>query len=66
MLVLKPGQPELLAQTFKDVANIAAGAMVFGQALSQGDFSMRLALGGIGLWIGLITLAIMLAGVRKP
>jgi hypothetical protein len=46
MLVLKAEQRKLLAETVRDIANIAAGAMVFGQFLADQAFSRWVAFGG--------------------
>ena len=62
MLELGPRQRELLAETSRDVANIAAGAMVFGQFLGERPFSSSIALGGVALWACLVTFAIRLLG----
>ena len=65
MLVLKRRQRELLAETFKDLANIAAGAMIFGHFLSERTFSAWITVAGLGLWLGLVGLAIKSAGVAN-
>lgn len=62
MLVLKREQRELLADTFKDIANVAAGAIVFGQFLSDGVFSFSLALVGATLWIVFVAFAVGVSG----
>lgn len=62
MLKLKPGQRALLAETLRDIANLAAGAMVFGQFLSDRVFSSTLALCGLGVWMLLVAYAVALAG----
>ena len=61
MLVLKREQRKLLAETVRDIANIAAGAMVFGQFLADQVFSRWLAFGGIATWIILVAYALALA-----
>ncbi|HEY5618148.1 MAG TPA: hypothetical protein VIK60_09390 [Vicinamibacterales bacterium] len=66
MLVLKREQRTLLAETVRDIANIAAGAMVFGQFLGSQMFSMWIAIGGVAVWIALVAWAIGLAGEAKP
>lgn len=65
MLVLSRQQRMLLAETLRDIANVAAGAMVFGQFLSDRLFSPWIAIGGIGLWIVLVTNAIVVARGRS-
>ena len=60
MVVFGREQRTLLAETLRDVANIAAGAMVFGQFLGDQEFLPEVALLGLGLWMGLVTWAIVL------
>jgi hypothetical protein len=43
MLRLKKGQRAVLVQAFPAVANLAVGALVFGQLLRQQPFSFGLA-----------------------
>ena len=62
MLRLNRSQRSLLAETLKDAANIAAGALIFGQALSERGFSVMFALLGIGTWMLLVALGIACAG----
>jgi hypothetical protein len=61
MVRLKQSQRALLAETLRDVANIAAGAMVFGQFLADATFSTAVAFGGTGLWVVFVVCAILLA-----
>jgi len=61
MLRLTQEQRVLLAETVRDIANIAAGAMVFGQFLGREMFSLPTALTGLVLWVGLVSWAIALA-----
>ena len=65
MLVLNHEQRKPLAETLRDIANIAAGAMVFGQLLADQAFSPWLAFGGIGIWIGFVAYALALARDEK-
>ena len=58
MLVLTREQRTLLAETLRDIANIAAGAMVFGQFLSDQTFSLLTAAGGLAVWIVLVAASI--------
>ena len=52
----------LLAETLRDIANIAAGAMVFGQFIGSQTLSYSIAAFGMGVWVALVTFAIILAG----
>ena len=61
MLHFGRAQRTLLAETLRDIANLAAGAMVFGQFLADTRFSVAVALGGISLWIVFVVCAILLA-----
>ena len=65
MLELGPRQRELLAETSRDVANIAAGAMVFGQFLGERAFSVSVALRGVVVWICLVGFAVALIGRKQ-
>ena len=60
MLRLTDEQRGVLADKLFDVANVAVGAMVFGQFLSDGPFSALLALAGVTAWILLVTFAMVL------
>ena len=61
MLELRPKQREVLAQTFRELANIAAAALVFGQALGDRPFSLALAVIAVALWVALLAGALVLA-----
>ena len=61
MVELTNGQRALLADKLPDVANIAAGALVFGQFLSDRTFSLPLAAAGVALWAFLFGCAAVLA-----
>ena len=62
MLVLKPAQRALFAEKLPDAANLALGALVFGQLLGDDLFSPWIALVGLGLWIFFIGCAVIVAG----
>ena len=53
-------QRRLLAETVRDIANIAAGALVFGQFVTGGPFSLPLAIFGGGLWVVLVGYAVVI------
>ncbi len=65
MLILQREQRKLLAETVRDIANIAAGAMVFGHFLNDRTFSALVALGGMLSWLGLVGWALLLARETK-
>ena len=64
MLELSPEQRVLLAETLRDVANLAAGAMLFGQLLTERPFSLSLGILGVALWGCLVAFAMAVAGRR--
>ena len=51
MLELKPRQRDVLIDKLPDVANLAAGGLVFGQLLGERPFSLRVAFLGVGVWL---------------
>lgn len=61
MVRLSRSQRTLLAETLRDIGNIAAGAMVFGQFLAGATFSTGVALSGMWVWIVLVLAALWLA-----
>jgi hypothetical protein len=48
-----------------DAANLAIGALAFGQFVTTGSFSLRLALLGVGLWVLFVGWAAVLAGKEE-
>jgi hypothetical protein len=66
MLALGREQRVLLAETVRDMANVAAGAMVFGQFLGAQMFSVWIAVGGAAVWIALGGWAVALIREAKP
>ena len=65
MLVLNDAQRALLTDKVPDVANLAVGALFFGQFLGDRPFSPTLALYGLGSWAVLFAWAVMLAARKK-
>ena len=66
MLELKRGQRAVLVEKVPDVANLAVGALVFEQVLSERPFSWWLVLAGTGMWILLVGLIVVLAELERP
>lgn len=66
MVRLTSRQRALLADKLPDVANIAAGALVFGQSLGDRTFSWPLAAFGTTLWTVLVCCAVVLARKEQP
>jgi hypothetical protein len=60
MLRLNPEQRRLVADKALDAANLAAGALVFGQALSEREFSVLMAVVGFGACLAFIALGLWL------
>lgn len=65
MIGLSDKQRALLADKLPDLANLVVGTLVFGQALSEHQFSIALSLLGFGLWSVLIYLAGILVERKK-
>lgn len=65
MLEFSVEQRVLLAETLRDIANIAAGALLFGQFLSDRPFSVPLGIMGAALWFCLVVFAIAVAGRKS-
>lgn len=58
-------QRAVLIQAFPAVAHLGVGALVFGQFLRERPFSLWLALAGIGIWLGSISIALVFAGGKR-
>ena len=65
MVELSEGQRRVLTDKLPDVANVAAGAMVFGQFLGDRPFSMPLATAGAVAWLALSIVTLFLARRRE-
>ena len=65
MLRLKPRQRAVLVAMLPELANLAVAGLIFGQVLSDRPFSWPLVLVGMAIWLGLVTVTIVLAGVNK-
>ena len=61
MLLLNRAQRAMLVDKMPDVANLAIGALSFGQFLADRPFSFTVALCGLAIWVVLIAWAISLA-----
>ena len=62
MLRLKRKQQETLSQAFRELANLAAGALVLGQFVGPSVPSPRILLAGFVVWMILILFSVGLAG----
>ena len=65
MLRLTPEQRRMLVDKLPDLANVAVAALVFGQLLSDGPFSGRVALIGGAMWFALVGFAFFLGGRKR-
>lgn len=66
MLRLIRAQRAVLLEKVPDVANLAVGALVFGQFLGEEPYSLRLALFGVASWTALMALTFVIAGEEQP
>jgi hypothetical protein len=64
MLGLTRRRRELIAEKLADLANLAAAALVFGQALGAQGFSLPVAALGLAIWAACIATAWVLSGER--
>ncbi len=62
---LNAGQRELLADKVAEAANLAAGALIFGQAVVDRPFSLAAAAWGLAIWAAFIVLALAIRRGRK-
>jgi hypothetical protein len=61
MLRLKSRRREVLSETFRELANLAAGAMVLGQFVGERPLSVGIVLVGALAWFTLVGLALFYA-----
>jgi hypothetical protein len=61
MLLLNREQRAMLVDKLPDVANLAVGALSFGQFLADRPFSSTLAICGAAIWLALMAWTIALA-----
>ena len=65
MVILNQRQRAVLLDKVPDAANLAVGALFFGQFLADRPFSFALALWGAGIWLGLFCWVTVLASERS-
>lgn len=65
MLKLTDRQRVVLVQTIPPLANLAVGTLVFGQFLRRQPFSIALALAGIGIWVVLVSTALVVTEGKR-
>ena len=62
MLRLKTRRRAVLVETLRELANLAAGALVLGQFVGQQPLSVWVIVGGVATWLALVGLAVLLTG----
>jgi hypothetical protein len=62
MVRLKPRQRAALGETLRELANLAAAALVFAQFVGQPLLSWGILVAGGGLWLVLVGYALLLEG----
>jgi hypothetical protein len=65
MLRLTSGQRRVLVENVPELANFAAGSLLFGQFLSERPYSLALALAGIVAWAALTGIALFFAAGER-
>lgn len=65
MLLLNRAQRAMLVDKMPDVANLAIGALSFGQFLADRRFSLTVALCGAAIWVVLMAWTLALASERN-
>jgi hypothetical protein len=62
MLRLTERRRAISAEKFGDLANYAVAALVFGQAVGDGAFSLGIGIAGIAIWLLFTGATVVLAG----
>jgi len=62
MLRLTSRRRTVLVETLRELANLAVGALVLGQFVSNRAGSIDVVVLGVALWVGFLTLALWLSG----
>ena len=62
MVRLTERRRAILAEKFGDLANLAFAALVFGQAVGQGGFSLEVGVAGMVTWVVFMVATFLLAG----
>ncbi len=61
MLGLRQAQRTVLAEKIPDLANLAAGGLIFGQFVGGQPFSPTVAMVGVITWVAMIGLTLVIA-----
>jgi hypothetical protein len=62
MLRFSARQLVALGETLRDLANLAAAALVFGQFVGEGFLSLGLAVAGTAFWLVVVWLGLLMEG----
>ena len=65
MLRLSAQHRRVLIETVPELANFAAGSLIFGQFLSERPFSVATAIGGVTAWFVLIGVTFFFAAGER-
>jgi hypothetical protein len=65
MLRLNPSQREALGETFRELANLAAAALVLGQFLGPQPMSWLAIVAGMIVWLAFVAIGLALVGERR-
>ena len=65
MVELSEAQRRIIVDKVPDMANVAAGGMVFGQFLADRPFSIAIAAAGMATWAVMGVFTLILAGRSK-
>ncbi len=65
MVELSQEQRRVMVDKLPDMANVAAGAMVFGQFIGDRPFSITVAAAGVAAWVALGGIVFLLSRRRE-
>ena len=65
MLRLTPARQKVLVAHLPELANVAAGSLLFGQFLSDRPYSVGLALLGVAAWFALMGIVFLFADAGR-
>jgi hypothetical protein len=61
MIRLKPARRRILIAHVPELANVAAGSLLFGQFLTDRPYSLALAAVGVAVWFALVGFTFLVA-----
>ena len=62
---MRPRRRAVPSETFRELANLTAGAMVLGQFVGERPRSMSVLFSGAAMWLTLVGLALFYAGDKS-